>query len=259
VKEKTQHQALGAPAANAQAKQKADDAWWAELYAAGAPTPGRYDGVPGLDYDIAHRMALIMVQVNGESRTIDEIDQDIQQRCWAFSLNHHERKDAEGNVFADCGRSASDCFRSHADVEIIQEEALERMEKLRIAQLEKQKKGSRTKANKPKGDGKGKVDARVFDAWKGSAKGGAKGAGKGVERGWGRPQQPQDQYGGGAAPRKGGWCSKCEIQGHRNIDCIHGGADIDWQAEARQKREVNAIGAAAAAAAIRNHMTNLGR
>jgi hypothetical protein len=205
-------------------------------------TPGRFEGVPGLDYDPALRMGLIMLQVGEESRTVDELDQEIQEKCWAFTLNSNGCTDTEGKAYEDCGRSAGDCFRSHDQPEEVGDIALKRMAKLRDAQLERQKKGKNRKANKAKGDNKGK----------GGAKGGAKGGGRGQEQGgWG--QQPQAR----------GYCSYCKAQGHRNQDCTLGGADIDWQAEAREARDkllqanVTAIANAAAQSAIQDHMANI--
>ena len=90
---------------------------------------------------------MIMLVASEENRNLDAIDEDVQKRCWAFSLNHHGRKDAEGKVYEDCGRNACDCYRSHSDPEQIGSEALDRMEKLRNTQLEKLRKSKEKKGS----------------------------------------------------------------------------------------------------------------
>jgi hypothetical protein len=108
---------------------------------------------------------MIVKQAVEEERPVDMIDTNNQKRCWAFCLNYHQRKDAEGNIFAGCSRKACDCYESHDQPESIGEEALERLAKLRNKQLEKQRargrKGKGGKADKAKDDGKGSAYGAV--------------------------------------------------------------------------------------------------
>ena len=221
-----QQQALLAQAANVQGHPAQTHA--PQDARAPAHTPGRFDNQPGLDHDVGLRMALIMVHSQEEKRPFDALGQEIQERCWAFSLNHHERTDAEGKVYEDCGRNASDCFRSHIEPEKLGQDALDRMEKLRNTQLDRQKKGRDKRAEKGKGGGKGSKNDGV--------KGVQKAAGfKGQQSNYGQQASPAQYARYGTFTGKG-YCSFCEMVGHRNQDCNKGGAEVDWQKQQQQQK-----------------------
>jgi hypothetical protein len=170
------------------------------------------------------RLEMVGQQAEENGRLFDEIDTGNLNRCWAFCLNYHQRKDAEGNIFAGCSRTACDCYDSHNQFESIGEEALERLAKLRNKQLGKQRargrKGKGGKADKAKDDGKGLAYGAVL-------------------------QYPQEA-----------WCNTCENGTHNDADCTEGGAN-EGGTRSGQPADIDGILREVAVAAIAKHIENL--